>query len=328
MDLFKESLTHLVIEIGPGNTVDYNNLKGFSKLTLIRVEFFEPADMSSCVDILNNSPHLESLEIQFKEESLQTQFEEEDTSTSAALQSSDDFYVYPPIDYPNIKKLHLYFFKLTNDKEISFIQRKFTNLKDLFITTYQNYWMDPKKVQLSTAAFNFLQHIQIIPKYNISFMDITDAATLKFKYPKNLRNLLEIKSLDLLIKSPLYHPYSTPIMHYHIGLGRFGRQNTRNNRFKDAQDIITFIGCRLENICIKFDTRRDLLGDYLEIILGCCPSIQRIELRGGIIRGGFPEQLTYPLRDLSTLVLNDIDTYESAMPHISENLPFVQKASH
>lgn len=110
-DAFKASLTHLVIEIRPRVTVDYNKLKEFSQLISIRMEFHVPANMLNCLGVLDNTPHLESLEIQC----------EERNSTTASPQVWNVHRVDPTVTYPNIKKLHIQFLKPVDVGEIQFI---------------------------------------------------------------------------------------------------------------------------------------------------------------------------------------------------------------
>lgn len=80
--------------------------------------------------------------------------------------------------------------------------------------------------------------------------------------------------------------YSNNVSSY--SFGRYGRQNIRDNRSKDAQDVITFIGHQVETISLRFDTDRDIVGNYLEMILALFLSVQHIEVYGGMIKVFFP----------------------------------------
>lgn len=158
-------------------------------------------------------------------------------------------------------------------------------------------------------------------------MNITDATTHEFKYP-NLPNLLDIKKLDLRIKGPSYLDYlaveySNNVSSY--SFGRYGRQNIRDNRSKDAQDVITFIGHQVETISLRFDTDRDIVGNYLEMILALFLSVQHIEVYGGMIKGVFPDRFSRNVQNLASLVLNEVDMYESSMVYVSENLTKIEK---
>lgn len=45
----------------------------------------------------------------------------------------------------------------------------YTSFINLFITTEQMYWIEADAVELSPAAIDFFQHVQKIPKYNVTF---------------------------------------------------------------------------------------------------------------------------------------------------------------
>lgn len=140
---------------------------------------------------------------------------------------------------------------------------------------------------LQSISFNTFKRFQSTMSPS---MNITDATTHEFKYP-NLPNLLDIKKLDLRIKGPSYLDYSAVEYSNNVSsysFGRYGRQNIRDNRSKDAQDVITFIGHQVETISLRFDTDRDIIGNYLEMILALFLSVQHIEVYGGMIKVFFP----------------------------------------